>query len=239
MDTNAVLTSFEILNNVNAFYDTSWNHLLLFSGALAVVIGIIVPLLIQYYQTRLFRIEEDNIQRRINDKTTEVKNSLAEQQSLEFQNMRERIKEEHTQLDKKISASLADLEKSSAAQMKQLKEETAKQIQQTKGNIYHVQAQVLASKGSFPGAVESMLTALVSEAQSGDERNLQRGITTLTTKYLLKVTKTQWDNNPEIKSLGDLLLEHLSAMNENERYTEAMDDLKKAFSQASNRKSEA
>ena len=239
MDTNPVLSPFDILNNVNAFYDTSWNHLLIYTGVLAVVIGIIVPILIQYYQTRLFRIEEENIQKRINDKTSEVKCSLSEQQAIEFLKMKEGIKSEMVELDRKVAESLSVLEHKSEEQMKHLKEETSKQIIQTKGNIYHVQANMLATRGAYSGAVESLLTALISEAKSGDERNLQRGINTLTNKYLPKVTKAQCEELPEIRAQADVLLERLSAINENERYTEAINSIKKAVSQAENRSTEA
>ena len=236
MDTNTVLTAFDILNNVNAYYDTSWNHLILYTGALAVVIGVIVPILIQYYQTRLFHIEEAGIQRSINDKMSELKCALTEQLVLDFQKMQERIKDELTQLEVKVMSNLSNLEKKSIEQIQSFKEETQIGIMKVEGNLFHVQSNFYALNGAYPAAVESLLTGLLSEAKSRDELNLQRGISSLI-KYLSEVTKAQWDKFPKIKTKGNLLLDSLSAINENERYSEAIDNVRAALSQAENRKS--
>ena len=54
-------TEIEILTAVDDFYQQAFNKLLWFIAALATVIGVIVPLVIQRLQNRSLKIQEDAI----------------------------------------------------------------------------------------------------------------------------------------------------------------------------------
>jgi len=58
MNTNAVFDPFILLQQVDAFYQTSWNHLILYTGGAIAIVGVVMPILIQLYQSRVMRMEK-------------------------------------------------------------------------------------------------------------------------------------------------------------------------------------
>jgi hypothetical protein len=59
------ITAFDLLAKVDSFYTTSWNHLLIYGSVLFTVIGIfvgvVVPVLLQRYNVRVLKLEEQEV----------------------------------------------------------------------------------------------------------------------------------------------------------------------------------
>ena len=70
MDTNIVLAvaqpgALDVLTQVDAFYNTAWQHLLIFSTVMLTVLGIVFPIIIQIIQGRSLKREETILNDRI------------------------------------------------------------------------------------------------------------------------------------------------------------------------------
>lgn len=59
------ISGLDVLNNVNTFYDSSWNKLIWVVGALLAVIGVIIPLVIQYWQNKKVKTSENLLREEI------------------------------------------------------------------------------------------------------------------------------------------------------------------------------
>jgi hypothetical protein len=62
------LTSIEaidLISKVDAFYNSAWNKLILFGSILFGVVGVVVPLVIQWYQKRVLRVAEEGLRVRL------------------------------------------------------------------------------------------------------------------------------------------------------------------------------
>jgi hypothetical protein len=72
----------DVLNKVDAFYNSAWEKLIFFAGILVAMVGIIIPILFNWLQNRTLRIHESTIKNELeNDfakKLKEVEKTLTE-----------------------------------------------------------------------------------------------------------------------------------------------------------------
>ena len=62
---NEKLSPIEILNHLDSFYNNAWNKLILFTTILLAIVGIIVPLIITWFQNRNLKLKEQNLRNEI------------------------------------------------------------------------------------------------------------------------------------------------------------------------------
>lgn len=74
--------SYELVEKVNSFYDTAWNRLILIGSVSFALIGIVLPLLIQWYQKRSINLSETQLRQNIKDSIKEEKNKLIEEMNI-------------------------------------------------------------------------------------------------------------------------------------------------------------
>ena len=59
------LSAIEILNHLDTFYNNAWNKLILFTTILLAVVGILIPLIISWLQTRNLKLKEENLRKEL------------------------------------------------------------------------------------------------------------------------------------------------------------------------------
>lgn len=87
--------SLEILNKVDSFYNSAWNKLVIVGTLCFAIVGIIVPLIIQWYQKNLLKIREEilktEIKNEISNIKTEIIKEISDLNELKFQNFKNEI----------------------------------------------------------------------------------------------------------------------------------------------------
>ncbi|QTL98611.1 hypothetical protein GM661_11875 [Iocasia frigidifontis] len=66
----------EIINKVDNFYNSSWNKLIVILSGFFLILTILVPIFIGWYQKRLFKIEEREIKLFVKEEIEKAKQSL-------------------------------------------------------------------------------------------------------------------------------------------------------------------
>lgn len=88
----------ELISNVDSFYNSAWNKLIIVGSLAFGVIGIIVPLVIQWYQKKTLKISEELLKKNIENQTLKLKSELMTEitQTLEtkLKNFEEKIDKE-------------------------------------------------------------------------------------------------------------------------------------------------
>jgi hypothetical protein len=68
--------SIEYINQINEFYNSAWDKLIIGGGMLLTVIGIIIPAILQYWQLKTLKHSEKFLLDEINNKIKESKEEL-------------------------------------------------------------------------------------------------------------------------------------------------------------------
>lgn len=68
--------AFELLKQVDAFYNTAWQHLLIYTTILLAMVGIVIPIIIQIIQRRSQKREEAVLNEKIETLIDRGKNAL-------------------------------------------------------------------------------------------------------------------------------------------------------------------
>ncbi|MEX0335806.1 hypothetical protein [Vibrio tubiashii] len=198
--------SLELLEKVNSFYSTSFNQLITLTISLIAFVGVFVPLLFAYYQNRKSKLEVEALESKIEQKLEEAKVELLDQ-----------IKEE-------ISSGLESLSKDNEKTMFSLS-----------SAIYHIQANSSLKSGKYKNAANSIAAAIDYAIQAGDELNLGRQLNILTNKVLPNLNAAEEPNIEGLEATIDTIVDNLSCLNENGRYTDVVRNLRKATNKAKER----
>lgn len=196
----------DLINKVNTFYEVAWVHLMWFIGVAGAIIGVIVPIAIQAYQRRLFKIEESKIDSNIVEQLTKAKADLL---TATNERLGELVKSEFALLEKKVNDMEAKL---------------TKEVNRAKGAVYHVQGNEQKTRGVYANAIISFANAAEMQYASDDEMNLQRVLGNLE-ECLKKLSNGDLTKTPEIESRLSKLMDQLRAGNVNGRYTNYLDKL--------------
>lgn len=69
--------SIDLIEKIDSFYNNAWNKLILFGSILFAIVGVLVPIVIQWYQKRTLKLSEESIKRKLKDEvTTEVMKTI-------------------------------------------------------------------------------------------------------------------------------------------------------------------
>ena len=97
----------EIVDKVRQFYTDAWNMLLYYVVALIALVGVVVPLALQWYQQRTFKHEEAKLIEELSRKNETLVGELIKQ----------KIKEMNTRLDESLNALAEDFERRTAREI--------------------------------------------------------------------------------------------------------------------------
>ncbi|MFA0662455.1 hypothetical protein AB4619_25535 [Vibrio splendidus] len=198
--------SLELLEKVNSFYSDSFNQLITLTICLIAFIGVFVPLLFGYYQNRKSKLDIEALELKIVQTVADAQVELLEH-----------IKHE-------IDASL-----------KTLSDDNDIKIKSLYASIYHVQANTLINSGRYKDGGNSLITAIQSAIEAKDELNLGRQLNSLTNSVLPNLTLEEQPNIEAMENIVDKIEAHITDLNENGRYADAIRDLRIATKTAKQR----
>lgn len=81
--------NYDLIEQVDAFYNNAWNKLIVIGSVLFAVVGIFVPLFIQWYQKRTLRLSEAELRSRLKQ---ELLDELSTEISAKFKENEKQIK---------------------------------------------------------------------------------------------------------------------------------------------------
>ena len=233
------MTPLEVLEKVDAFYKTSWDHLIIFGSIAALVIGVVVPLLLQFAQFRLFKREEAAVAQAIKAQVEQAKTSLAETHKQELASLRQEIS---ASLDNKVDGALAAVREEHAKELKDVRQRLMKRSERLTGGVFHVQGVLILNLGrsqvheQHARAALSLLHAAISEAKAEDEENLVRSLGLLSDECLPNIDKQQLDTTYDrIPVMIGKLEEALTSLNKHGRYEAQITSLRLALKAAQSR----
>jgi uncharacterized membrane protein YgaE (UPF0421/DUF939 family) len=206
----------ELINRVASFYDVAWSQLLWFIGVAGAIVGVLVPLAVQFYQRRLFKTEEAAIKNELAQHLDKLKEELrAEIKG----HLTETLTQELAHFDKKLGEKEAALERQASA---------------LKGGIYLVQGNTIRTRGTSLLATKSFVTAAGSFMDAEDQRNLQK-VLNLTAECLQKVTKAELARFPDIEGSLNSLLDRLRNEDQDGRYANFRESISRELRAAKQR----
>jgi len=219
-----------ILDHLDRVYETSWSRLFICASVAVGIVGVVVPLLIQWYQARTMRVERG-----------EIRTAIAGQVSQEVQGA---VGREKTFLDEKIAAATKGLEERLARDradleggIRKTEAELRTQIAKASGSIFHVQTNMFVGQGTFGAAFGSALSGCSLLVDGNDHHNLRRLLLVMTKRCLPKLAKAYFDKEEDEKRDFESLMEKVMKWDVNRSFGDAVNDAKRAFKDACERPS--
>jgi hypothetical protein len=195
-----------LLNMVDTFYNNAWNRLIV----LLAIAGVVWPLILKVYSDYRVRIKEEKLEKKFSEKIQKLNES-----NLEL-------------INKKNDANMEKLDKLISEQI----ENVEMKLNTSMGGVFHVQGNVSYEKKQDKDALTSYFKAFHYYYDGKNEQNLQIVINNIIKCY------TQIKDLPlliEVESQHVDLINKLLEINENSRYGNTIDKIKKAFNTAKKR----
>jgi hypothetical protein len=171
-------TPFEVLQQVDQFYQNAWDHLMLFATTIATIVGIVIPFLSYVFQKRFFKAEEATLSALIEKKSVDSHSKLIE---ITKKLVEEKAGEIQLQVTKAIEENRAKILQSI--------ERLDKKVSRGEGTIFHLQTMVAVREKLYDVAFRSALTAMDEQSKCGDKANLRRVANTLVEDILPHLDK--------------------------------------------------
>ncbi len=224
------MTPLEILEKVNAFYKTAWEHLLIFGAIAGVVIGIVVPVLLQLYQSWQFKRGEKIAEQAIKAQVEQAKSALADAYKQDLKSLRD-------ETEKRVNDALAALRKEYEQKIVSIGQRLDRAQATIHGAVFHVQGMFLSKQSEFSAAADSLLDATLALAEGKDELNLGRCLKVLREQCLPNLDR---DHLVELEVDGfsqkvKQLEKKLTALSPTGAYTDRIQALRAAIKEAQSR----
>jgi len=206
----------KILESVNQFYTYSFNQLVILTVSILSFTGIVVPILITFYQKRLFKLENK-----------EIEESLKSKLQLELKDTILAIRNEYEEKDSMYQKKFDEVE---------LKLE--KEISGAIGGNLHIQGNMQVKNKAYLNALNSLCKASIHHIKADKETNLRRALSIIETKCLPNLNKKALEIDENNVECFEDLLTKLEEYDSNERYTDNIRMLKIRYKQAIETESE-
>jgi len=228
MDATSASDMLTVLQYVDHFYATSWSHLIIFVTLAVGVVGVLIPILIQWYQGWTMRHEREDI-----------RSAIVGQVSAE---VCDRMGKERVLLEEKMGAATKSLEDRLARDRAELEEgvrkteaNLRKEIAGALGAVYHLQTNSLVSEKAYAAAFRSAIIGLDSYVDGEEHRNLRRLLNVMSKECFPGMTKAHLDEREEDKEAFHSVVLRIKKWDVKGDFRDAVDEAKRAFKAASER----
>lgn len=201
-----------ILTKLNDLYSGALNQIITYTIGLMAFVGILVPSLISYLQNKQFRRDHESIKLEI----------LAE------------LKERNEVLEKEL-AERVDKE-FNLIKVNMLREITEKSAQ-VSGRVNHNQATMCQKDGFYNHATRAAIWAANDYLIGKHEGNLVKILSHLPS-LLSQLDKSILEEESDIETMLNAMLEQLEKFNENGRYSNEVENIQKALRAAKKREAQ-
>ncbi|WFC12715.1 hypothetical protein [Aeromonas salmonicida] len=199
-----------ILEKLNQFYSSSFSHLVTITTGLLAFVGVVVPILITFYQNRQFKQEQSHIFKALEENKLELVKHIENEVSRIFELEK-----------KKIGKEIA-----------MLRDELIKESQQSKGGAFFIQANSLFERSKFSRSIESYINAIQCFINADDELNLQRASNMLLERCLPKTWKGDFECGSNYEDKIKDVTVRLGKINVNGRYTDLINKFSNSLDSA-------
>lgn len=208
------MDTLQLIDKVHSYYSDSFTQLMYLTVSILVIIGVIMPFVLQSLQARSFRSEKDSLESLIKG---EIQNARIEMKSV-IEKMFTKKKEDMQQLlDEKIKA------------MKQLMEE---EVDTAKGGIFFLQGQKLIEKEDYSLAARDMAFAATLYFPGKEDSNGQRALDIFLNDCLPNVVSSDFEEIPDFDNIINDLLDKIEEKNKNHRFDDDRDSIKRGVAKA-------
>lgn len=228
--------AFELLRQVDAFYNTAWQHLLIYTTILLAMVGIVIPIIIQIIQRRSQKREEAALNEKIEALVDKEKSSLQLTMRSDLESYKKELSSLISQFDEKIKEASEGVKKLQEESQTKLRDELQKQINRALGVVFHAQGYFLSKQGDHAWAVESLVDAVEHELTADDHGNLRRALSMMIADCLPNIDKESLKKMPRTKEKMPRIIEALTKQNARGEYTDVINSLRMAYEEASERK---
>lgn len=189
----------DVLDKVNTFYTSSWDRLIITVSIAFGIVGIIIPLIIQWYQRKTLQLSEDNLQALIISEIDKAKEELKSE-------FTKRLEEVITTYD---------------AKMEHL-------IFETYGQAYHLQSRVNYDSKNYVDALIDIIDACSKFLHTQNYMQVKAILKAIDEIILIKITPIELKAvKKEYKDLIEETLNTLTKQGDEEISKSAIDILKK------------
>jgi hypothetical protein len=206
------LTAIEWLDKIDGMYSRSLTSMLTYLSLVLVIVGVIVPLLIAFYQQKKSQIDAKELKGQVDDLIKSARTEL------------------NLYLDKAIKDEIQTVE----MKVVDIKKDLKKSIDLALGGVFFLQGDIYRSRGDLVVAIENFLTSAESSLPSENDANVQVSLTQIA-DCLSRMNKTMMDdNNDLIKKLKSFLV-NLKKNDSTQRFLTFINNADKQIVDASKR----
>lgn len=202
--------SLEILKSVNDFYSQSFNQLVVITVAILAFAGVLMPIMISWYQKRIFKLDHNEIETKLKE------------------NIKVILTEELNQLELRLKATEEKLEEKLKAYEKNL----ACKVDRAIGGVLLVQANTLSSEKEHINAYQSYISACDSFISANDNLNLKISVQNVYENCLPKLRKDHFEADDSLSKNCETLIARLAKYDSQDHYHEELKQLKLALKKA-------
>ena len=188
----------DLIQKIDSLYNNAWNKLVIVGSVAFAIVGIIVPLVIQWYQRRTLKLSEELMKKEIADNAEEKKGEIIKV------------------ISEEIEAKFESYEK-------QLKMANAS----SNAKIFFAQGKFNLEKNYYPVALNEFITASYSCIECEDYQTLQKLLQAILNECLPNLSIEEI-NDLKVANVGDLnsFLEHLTKVDDRDIFQETIGDIK-------------
>jgi len=213
------MDTLQLIDKVNSFYSNSFSQLITLTIAILGFSGVILPIVIQFIQTRIFRIEQKSVQSQI---------------SQEIQAARHELKKD---IESDFAVEKANMKLLLDEQIKSVKQLIEEQSALSTGTSFFVQAKINLETKDYVQAATDYACAAKWLLIGKDDLNGQRAIDSLLNRCLPLLSSRSFDHGSDLENSIKILLKQLELRNENNRFYDAMKDITIGIANAKKRTS--
>ncbi len=199
----------EIITKVNSFYTGAFSQLVIYTAALLAFVGILIPIIIQFYQNRAVKLEKENLEHHLTELTKTIKSELLEK------------------INNEISTKFEILE-----------DKLNIEIAKARASSFLVQGQLCLDNNKYNEALNSYMISALLSLNGKDEMNLQSSLEAITTSCLPHINNQNKISDQCKTRLNDLLqILGDKRNNINGRYEHAINNIDQNYKKAEARMS--
>jgi hypothetical protein len=217
----------ELLDKVNAFYSNSFSVLVNYTLELVALFGVLVPVIIQFYQNKKLALQRDQLL-----KEQEALVQKKEQEFIEIaaKNTASAVKDVELKLQAALEKTKAHLEETVKDAELKLQSALEKTKAHLEGAVCFQQGKTAAMAGKIPAAVMSYIDGARRFLQGDDELNFRNIIIDLVL-VLPQLTKADMAafKFANIQTLHDHLVALIQSRNTDKRFDSVLASIKDAM----------
>jgi len=208
------MDTLQLLDKVHSFYSDSFTDLMTLTISILLIIGVIMPFVLQAIQARSFKSEKESLESLIKGN---IQNATIEMRS-EFENIFAGEKEKLELLVKEHSESIKQL--------------MAEQSAVSMGGTFFLQAAANYDREKYANAARDFAYSAIKCFEGKEETNGQRALRRLVKDCLPNLNKADFKAIPDLEKNIGSLVDQLTKMDEYGRFRDDIDNINRLVARA-------